>query len=1115
MSDVAEAGAGARPGPRIRILGPVAVEVGGREVTLGPQQRTLLAALALARGRPVSRARLTELMWEGAEPDGADAALRAHIRNLRRVLEPDRRARDGFDALVSAGGRSSSGYALKLADEQVDALRFVRLTEQAREAARAGETRLAVERYDQALAQWSGPALAGVADRGFALAEARRLEELHLVAREERVEALLAQGRHQEVIGELTALVREHRLRERLWAQLILALYRSGRQADALAAYRDVHRLLAEEVGVEPGRPLRELHQRILADDPDLTPERPRDAAAPEPPAAPQPVPRQLPPDVASFTGRAEQVRELDVLLSAMQDRPGRALVISSVSGTAGVGKTTLAVHWMHRVADRFPDGQLYVDLCGYSPTTRVSPGEALARMLRALGVSPGRLPEAPDERGALYRSLLADKRVLVLLDNAASLEQVRPLLPGSPSCFVVVTSRDDLRGLTAFHDAHRVRLDVFSEEEAVALLARTVGADTVRAEPEAAAEVVRLCGCLPLAVRVCAANFLGERHRRLAELARDLREGNRLAELALDGETRTGVRAAFDLSYRDLLPEDRRLFRLLGLAPGFDITVPAAAALTGADERETARGLDRLVARNLLETHREGRFRFHDLLRLYARERAEREDDPKERETAVRWALHWYQATAERAALATRYYVAPAGAGTLPEAGPPEPLDFDGPAAGLAWLNAERTNLLAGIHHAVEHGPRPFAWRVAETLDGPLMSQGERSEWVDAARAGLRAAAAERDDFGRALMHWSVAYATRELAQYEESIRHALLAAPLFLQEGRPLEAAGAWVSVGIAARDQGRLDTAQEHILRALDLARLHDNLGWEATCLAALGQIRTEQGLFGAARDALDEALALISTGTVPTLVANVGRVAHLSLGTLAGCMGEYGKAVDHLTRAQVAANPAVPSSSLDETVLCRLAAVHRDTGDLRLALKYATDALHCIQRTNRRCMEAEARNILGSVLVDFDDLAGAAEHHRAALRLAVDSGNPRAQSAAHAGLSAVYRHGGDPRAALPHAETARDAVASLGLALAEGEALTEVGSVLLALGQGGRAAQSAVSAVGLHRRAGYRIGLVRALQIAGDAHQALSDEQTAQRLRREAESLRAEMGVPLPR
>ena len=425
------------------------------------------------------------------------SALRTHVLHLRRILEPGRRATSGFEVLVSAGARSNTSYTLQVSDEQVDALRFVHLTDRARKAAADGDADAVVALLDEALSLWTGPALEGVSDRSFALAEAERLQELRLVAREDRLDALIELGHYEQSVAELTTLVAEFPLRERLRCQLMLALHRSGRQAEALASYRDFYHLLDAEVGIEPGRPLKELHQRVLSGDP---------APAPGAPAVPpvRPVPRQLPPDVASFTGRSDYLRQLDTLLARHEAGPGQTLVISSVSGMAGVGKTTLALHWMHRVADRFPDGQLYANLRGHAQEGLTTADEALGQLLRALGVDTGHLPESTDEKAALYRSLLAGRRMLILLDDAAGLAQVRPLLPGSPTCFVVVTSRNDLRGLTAFHDAHRVSLDVFGEEEALALLARVIGADRVRHEPEAAAEAVQLCGLLPLAVTNC-----------------------------------------------------------------------------------------------------------------------------------------------------------------------------------------------------------------------------------------------------------------------------------------------------------------------------------------------------------------------------------------------------------------------------------------------------------------------------------------------------------------------------------------------------------------------------------------------------------------------------------
>ncbi|MBB5935694.1 AfsR/SARP family transcriptional regulator [Streptomyces zagrosensis] len=1105
---------------RLRLLGPVGVDVDGHGVSLGPQQCALLALLALAGGRAVSTSRIVDALWEGGAPRGAVTTLRTHILHLRRILEPDRRARDGFNVLVSSGGRSNTNYALRLADRHVDAMWFLRLAQLARGAFADGDAKRAVEHWDEALALWSGPALDGVSDRSFALSEAERLTEMQVVAREERVDALLGLGRNEEAIGELGTLTEEHPLRERPHSQLILALYRAGRQADALAAYRDVRRVLDDELGIQPGRALQELHHKVLRADPSLHLEPPAGAESTAstgtdsvPDAAPAllpPVPRQLPTDVAAFTGRADCLRELDAQLAARAQASEQTVVISAVSGMAGVGKTSLAVHWMHRVADRFPDGQFYINLRGYASGAPLAPDEALGQLLRALGVSRGHLPEQSDEKAALYRSLLAGKRALILLDDAAALEQVRPLLPGSPTCCVVVTSRNDLRGLTAFHDAHHIDLGTFQEEESLSLLARIIGEGRVREEPEAAAEVTHLCGHLPLAIRIVAANLLGSRVRNVADVARDLREGDRLAELSIGESWDTAVRAPFDLSYLALPEPEQRLFRFLGLMPGTDFSTRAAAVLAGLSEAEVAKGLDRLCSRSLLETFRPGRFHLHELLRLYGRERALRETDSADREAATGRLFTWYLSTADSAAQSLygtfySWFAEPAPRSDDPLAAP---LIFAGERPALGWLETERANLLACIEHASQRGPYTIAWRLSLVLHGYLMAHGQRTDWLRAAEAGLRGADADEDGYGQAVMHWSLGYVHWELARHDEALRHSARAEALYEEGGLLAEKGGALLGLAAASRERGQLDAARGHALRALEVYRAVAQPAGVVWALALLGFCSLDRGRFDEAHAYFSEGQDLGRESTDPHAAA----LPQWGLGATLHGLGRYEEA-GPLLRDVLAGDDRLPSTYAGEGVLCCLAMLCRDTGDPRMALKYASDALHTTQRTHRRLVEPDALNALGTTLLSMDDVAGALDRHGRALRLATEAGCRRAEVAARLGIAAAYRSRGSYREAMSHTRTALTMARQAGFRVAEGEALTELACVRQALRHHEKAREAVEHALVIHRETGYRLGLARALDVAGGLRQARSTR-TAQRYRREAAELYEDMGLTRP-
>ncbi|HSK95699.1 MAG TPA: BTAD domain-containing putative transcriptional regulator, partial [Euzebyales bacterium] len=560
---------------QFRLLGPVEAWAGQRRRTVdGSQRRALLAMLLLHANRVVDVERLINVLWGSTPPRTARNSLQVRVSQLRRALAGDTAAeRTARDRLVYR----PPGYLLRVSPGELDWQRFQDLAGRGRQLLAAGDAEGASRLLSEALRLWRGRAMENVDVA--ALAEQRtRLEQRRLTALEDRFDADLRLGRHVELISELEALVAEQPLRERLCAQLMTALYRAGRQADALTVYRDVRRVLVREHGLEPGPELQRLEQAILtrAAALDLQPIPPRMSSsdtgarpARDVGAAAAPVPAQLPADLAEFTGRAEALAQLDTLSPAADAERPAAVKIAVITGPAGVGKTALAVHWAHRARKRFPDGQLHVDLQGYAPGPPLRPVRALARLLHGLGVEPDRIPVDMDTAAGMYRSLLAGRRVLVLLDNARDAGQVRTLLPGSPGCLVAITSRDRLAGLTATHGTSRLTLDTLSSAEAVTLLERIIGGDRAQAEPDTAADLAELCGRLPLALRIAAAHLACHPEWSIAGYVRRLRVGDQLGELAVDGDPHATVLGAFDCSYAVLEPDARRLFRLLGLVPG------------------------------------------------------------------------------------------------------------------------------------------------------------------------------------------------------------------------------------------------------------------------------------------------------------------------------------------------------------------------------------------------------------------------------------------------------------------------------------------------------------------------------------------------------------------
>ncbi|NYI03228.1 AfsR/SARP family transcriptional regulator [Allostreptomyces psammosilenae] len=773
-----------------RILGPLEVRADDGASLVPPRrkQRVLLGLLLLHAGQPLQVERIADELWGERPPSSAMANLQSYISGLRRML--------GHDRISTHRGR----YTLQVGGGELDARVFVDLLGQGQTALRSGDHSAARHALARGLALWRGRPLEDLPELHGP--ETTRLEDLKLAAVEDAVESQLGLGRHLEAAVDLRELVQRHPLRERLWGQYMLALYRSGRQAEALERYREVSALLGAELGIDPGPELRRLHQAILAHDPGLDPPRAPAATAstgnsatgspaapptvPPPtahppaaaegpghagPAAPDgpgevptdghtpaaapagdpdpdilagsrpqlPVPAQLPLDIADFTGREEQVARLTRAVRRRDDpdRP-QTVVVSAVAGMGGVGKTALVIHVAHRLVDAFPDGQLYADLHGQGDAPS-DPGEILGRFLRALGVSGSAVPDSLEERAALYRSRLAGRRVLVVLDNASAERQVRPLLPGAPECAVLVTSRNQLTGLEG---AALLDLDVFEPSQAVELLTRIVGAERVAAEPLAAAEIAELCGCVPLAVRIAGARLAGKRQWSLAHLAAMLRdERRRLDELAAGD---LGVRASFSLSYRRLSEPARRTFRLLGLLEAPDFASWVVAALLDVPLAEAEAHVDTLVDARFLtivgvDATGRLRYRMHDLIRLYAWELTQADDDPAERAAATERALGAWLWLAERAA---EYVPGPCYAvmhGDAPRYPLPTSVATEMLHDPMRWMDAERAALVAAARQACALRLDELAWDLAGCLEKYCDVRGLYDEWQHTHEQAIR----------------------------------------------------------------------------------------------------------------------------------------------------------------------------------------------------------------------------------------------------------------------------------------------------------------------------------------------------------------------------------------
>lgn len=722
------------------------------------------------------------------------------------------------------------------------------------------------------------------------------------------------------------------------------------------------------------------------------------------------PVPRELPLDVFAFTGRGEQLKWLDGLL------PGEvgSVAIAAITGTAGVGKTALAVHWGHRVRARFPDGQLYVNLRGVARAQPMRPVEVLAQFLRSLGVPAPEIPADEDAAAARYRSLLAERRVLVVLDNAAGPAQVRPLLPASPGCLALITSRERLSGLVARDGARRLSLDVLTTDEAHQLLARVLGAEPVAAEPEAAGELARMCSYLPLALRVTAATLVDHPLRTIADHVAQLRRDSLAALDVLDDEE-SGVRPAFALSYW-ALPEDcRRLFRLLGLAPVADVAVGAAAALAGAAADTAARQLDRLAAAHLVTSPLAGRYTYHDLLRQYAAERALYEDTVAERNGAVRRLLDWYLGGADAAAKLVypdrMRLPVPAVAGTAPA--------FADHAAALAWLDAERTNVVALIEHAARHGPGPTAWLLADSIRGYLWLRAHTIDLARATDAALRAAEAAGDLRAQAITLLSLANLDHRRRRYPPSITHATRALELAEQAGWIEARAAALGLLATAHRDAGQMEEAVELYGRALALYRDAGSREGEATTLSHLGRTYYYLGRIDEAIESAHQAVARYRQ-----LGSRQGEVAVLSnLGECLHAARRLEEATEYLGRALALARE-IGDRRLEAYSLHSQAAVRSDRGQSRPALEQARAAVRMAGEFGDVRIEADALNTLAAICHALGQDRDALAHHRNALDLADRTGDPFPQIVALIGIAAAQRRLGQAAEALAPGQRALD-------------------------------------------------------------------------------------------
>jgi DNA-binding SARP family transcriptional activator/Tfp pilus assembly protein PilF len=1049
-----------------RILGTVEVHVHGVAVPAGPaRQRWVLAALLADVNRVLPADQLIDRVWGARTPGDARNSLRSYLSRLRRIADMRIEHRPG-------------GYVLLAEPASVDLHRFRALVAEAR--ASADEDRVGAL-LDQALGLWRGEPLAGL-DTPWADALRTTLQTERFTAELDHTDLRLRRGEHHALLAGLAARTADRPLDEQLAGQFVLALYRCGRQAEALAHYESLRKRLADDLGIDPGPELRDLHGRILRASADLH-------VAHEPaPSAGLPVPQQLPAAVTNFTGRVDALKELD---QAFPRCP--AVVIAAIAGTAGVGKTALAVEWAHRVADRFPDGRLYVNLRGYGPGTPIGPLEALTRFLRSLGVAPEQLPVDTDEAAALFRTMLAGRKVLVLLDNAATADQVRPLLPGTAGCLVLVTSRNRLDGLVACDGAVLLTLDVFTEEEAGRLLAATLGAERVGREPAAVAALIRRTARLPLALRITAAK-LGRHPGSLADYVTRLHPGDQLANLAIPDDERAALRSAFDLSYQALAGDQQRLFRLLGLFPGEDFAPDAVAALAGSTTERAAVLLDGLAAAHLIEQHRPARYTFHDLLRRYAAERS-RLDGEGAGAAALDRLFGWYLRTADAAAKVIHPQLV-----RLPEPPNSEPPSGTGDRAeAVAWLDSERANVVAVARLAAEQGHRRIAWLLADTLRGYFWIGLHRPDWAALASVALAAAEAEGDARARAAARINLGDLCLRRNQHDQAIEH-------YTQADHFLRLAG-WVAgrtavlgkLGLVYRESGDTAKAADCYRRALALAAESRSPVREAGALGNLGFVQYESGAYEQAAAGHAEALARYSELGIrsgqATALGNLGDALH--------ALGRFDEALTELARA-LPLFREIGDVGTEAATLRSMAAVDRDSGRLERADARARAALELARRAGDQRVEADALNVLGTIDRRLGRPAAAIDCHRKALELARHSGIRYGTVEAQIELAMTREDPGGVREALGLARAA-------GYRGLEGRALTALTRLLHRRGETEQAAGHGRQALEIHRETGHRLGEAGTLAALAAVFEVTEGADAARVWRERAQDAFASLGV----
>ncbi|MEV5876929.1 BTAD domain-containing putative transcriptional regulator [Streptomyces sp. NPDC052101] len=939
-----ESAATGRPVVRFNILGPLEGWHGDRRLRLGsPTHERVLVTLLLEPGRMVPVSRLVAAAWDDEPPQTASHQIRKAVAALRT------RVPDGASVIVTDG----AGYRAMLGEQQLDLHEFGQWARQARQAVADGRSAEAVGHLRACLDLWRGPVMAG-GGGGVISAASAALEERHMALAEQYFELQLELGQSAELVGPLRELVTAHPLRETLRGRLMLALYRAGRQAEALEEFGRVRALLVEELGIDPGAELTRLYEAILRDSPEVAPRVPQsvaDRAAHLAPAAylqpSESAPCTLPYDLPDFTGREY---ELARILDVGRAPAGRSTRIVGIDGMGGSGKSALAVHAAHLLAADYPDGQLFVDLRGFSPGEKAQePGAVLHSLLRAVGVPDDRIPDDLERRTTLWRTVSAQRKLLLLLDNAADAAQVRPLLPAAEDCLAILTGRVRMLDLDG---AEWLCLGLLSAGDSATLLTRMLGADRTSAEPEATARLTQLCGGLPLALRITTAR-LRNRPRWTVQYLVDrlVDETRRLRELST-GER--SVEATLRLSYQAMEENQRVAFRLLGLHPGSAIDVHSAAALLGTDVHDTEDTLENLLDAHLLEQHEAGLYGFHDLVRTYAMSVREAEDDE---EGAVERLVSYFMLATDEAC--HTLFPGRERFGESPPAGTSELPRLDSDARALAWYDREYEALLSIVNHAEAqrlHGP---AVLLARNLLFYLDLRGRYEEFRVVGRIAVDACRQLGDRGLLSLSMGNLAVAHWWLGDFQDGITTAREA--LELTDVNDLRSVAHCTDVlGLLYGAVGQFDDARVHLAKGIALHRELGAPGLEAIALANLGTVETWAGRYAdGARYAAQATELNRSLGERNNEISSLTWLALAHLGS-----GEDERARACLAQALELCDESRKPGNV-AFVLAHWARVCQRLGEVRSAAEHAERALDLVSTEGTALRQAAVVNVVGLV------------------------------------------------------------------------------------------------------------------------------------------------------